>query len=151
MAIENRNLSAGTRLVATYKKAHHACIVTPDETGKLMYVLENGRAFKSPSAAGSDVMGGVACNGWRFWSIEGEAPTPPEAAAEKTPKAAKGKTNGEHRAIKRVPNQKGAAEGMTKYFCDGCMKAFEVPTGDGAPAACPEGHPVIVKDEAPVA
>jgi hypothetical protein len=129
------------------------CMVTPDESGKLMFVLENGRAFKSPSAAGSDVMGGVACNGWRFWSVEGEVPAATDAPArtEKPAKAPKSaKANGEQRAIKRVPNQKGAGEGATKFFRDGCMKAFEHPTADGTPAACPEGHPAVVKDAASV-
>jgi hypothetical protein len=108
-------------------------------------------------------MGGIACNGWRFWSVEGEAPpadkeSQPDEYREATlgglPKVsptnpAKTQPNGEHRAIKRVPNQKGAAEGMTKFCCDGCMKAFEHPTADGAPAACPEGHPAIVTDAPP--
>ena len=139
MVIENRNLSAGTRLVATYRKQHYACIVTPDENGKLMYVLENGRAFKSPSAAGSDVMGGVACNGWRFWSVEGEAPAQTEAKPEKQPKAAKAKASGEHRAIKRVPNQKGVPEGGVRWFCDSCMSGFVARADDSDPA-CPQGH-----------
>ena len=135
MVIENRNLSAGTRLVATYRKQHHACIVTPDENGKLMYVLENGRAFKSPSAAGSDVMGGVACNGWRFWSVEGDAPVAGETPA-KAPKPAKEKSG---KTIRRTPNQKGVPEGGVRYFCDGCMSGF-VATADDTDPACPEGH-----------
>jgi hypothetical protein len=68
----------------------------------------------------------------------------PAPTAEKAAKA-----TGEHRAIKRIPDQKGASDGKTKFFCDGCMKAFEHPTADGAPAACPEGHPAIVTDAAP--
>ena len=151
MAIENRNLSAGTRLVATYRKQHYACIVSAGEEGKLVFTLEDGRAFKSPSAAASAIMGGNAANGWRWWSVEGEAPAIAEAKPAKAPKAAKAKPNGEHRAIKRVPNQKGASEGTTKFFCDGCMKTFEHPVPDGAPTACPEGHPAFVKDAAPTA
>jgi len=30
----------------------------------IRYRLDDGRKFKSPSAAGSAVMGGKACNGW---------------------------------------------------------------------------------------
>ncbi len=77
-------------------------------------------------------------------------PAPTEKPASE-PKPAKAKQNGEHRAIKRTPNQKGASEGMTKYFCDSCMKGFEYPTDAGAPEACPEGHPAVLRDEPPVA
>jgi hypothetical protein len=150
MVIENRSLTPGTRLVASYKKERYACIVGVED-GKTVFTLEDGRSFKSPSAAGSALMGGMACNGWRFWSIEGEAPAPTGETPEKPAKAAKAKANGEHRAIKRVPNQKGVAEGNTRYFCDGCMKAFEHPIDQGAPAACPEGHPAVLRDELPVA
>ena len=72
MPIENRNLEAGTRLVATYKKQTYVCKVEKREDGKLEYVLDDGRRFASPSAAGSAVMVGSACNGWRFWTVEGE-------------------------------------------------------------------------------
>jgi len=75
MAITDRDLSEGTRLVARYKKQTFVCTVEKEAIGgKLAFVLEDGRRFKSPSAAGSAVMGNIACNGWRFWSVEGEAP-----------------------------------------------------------------------------
>ena len=76
MAIENRDLPAGTRLEANYRKTRYVCTVEAGEDGKLAFVLEDGKRFKSPSAAGSVVMGGVACNGWRFWTVEGDAPAP---------------------------------------------------------------------------
>lgn len=154
MPIENRNLTPGTRLVATYKKQHHACIVSAGEDDKLVFTLEDGRAFSSPSAAGSAVMNGAACNGWRFWSVEGEAtastnaaPQPSEAASK--PRRSKAKASGEHRAINPASSQKGASEGMTKYFCDSCMSGFEHPTDLGAPDSCPQGHPALIPD-APV-
>ncbi len=68
MAIKNRELSAGTKLVATYKGAQYEAEVI-DREGKLIYRLGDGRDFGSPSSAGKAVMGGVSCNGWRFWSI----------------------------------------------------------------------------------
>ena len=71
MAIENRNLEAGTRLVANYKKQRYVCTVEAEGEG-VAYVLEDGTRHKSPSAAGMKVMGGKAVNGWRFWSLEGE-------------------------------------------------------------------------------
>ena len=134
MALENRNPEAGTRLVARYKKAEYTATVVEGEEGGLRYRLEDGREFKSPSAAGSAVMGGVACNGWRFWSLAGEAqPAPPK----KQRKAAKreAKTQG----FQRLPNGEGAAEGTARFFCDACMEAFEAPAGE-EPAACPRGH-----------
>ena len=69
MAIENRNLEVGTRLVGRCKKQDHFADVVAAEDGSIRYRLSDGREFKSLSAAGSAVMGGVACNGWRFWSL----------------------------------------------------------------------------------
>src|SRR5687767_11568723 len=95
MTIENRNLAIGTRLVATYKKQTYVCTVEAAGEG-LAFVLEDGSRHKSPSAAGSKVMGGGAVNGWRFWSVDGAAPAKPEkpAKAEKPEKVAKTKTAG---------------------------------------------------------
>jgi len=134
MPIENRDLAAGTRLVARYKKAEHTATVVEGEEGGLRYRLEDGREFKSPSAAGSAVMGGVACNGWRFWSLAGEAePAPPKKQRKSAKREAK--TQGFH----RLPDEEGAEEGTTKFFCDACMEAFVVPAGE-EPATCPKGH-----------
>ncbi len=84
--IEDRSLKPGTVLVARYKKRDHRCEVVKGEAGKVRYRLADGREFTSPSAAGSAVMGGVACNGWRFWSVAGDEPA---TKATRTPKAAK--------------------------------------------------------------
>ncbi len=65
-------LEPGTRLVARYKGAEHQAEVVAGEDGKVRVQLADGREFKSPSAAGSAVMGGTACNGWRFWSVAEE-------------------------------------------------------------------------------
>ena len=142
MALENRNLEAGTRLVARYKKEEHTATVVEGEGGGLRYRLEDGREFKSPSAAGSAVMGGVACNGWRFWSLagEGKAPAPkkerkaPAPNVERKPKR-EPKTQG----FQRLPDEEGAAEGTARFFCDACMEAFEAPVGE-EPTTCPKGH-----------
>ena len=77
------SLAAGMRLGATYRKQEHIAEVVAGEDGKLRFRLADGREFASPSAAGSAVMGGISCNGWRFWSLGGElteAPTKPAAA-----------------------------------------------------------------------
>ena len=73
MPIEDRNLAPGTVLVAHYKKEMVTCTLVEREEGA-RYELEDGRRFKSPSAAGSAVMKGIACNGWMFWSLQGDEP-----------------------------------------------------------------------------
>lgn len=81
MAIQantRKGLRAGTRLVARYKQQDHAATVVTDTEGRLRYRLPDGREFKSPSAAGSAVMGGISCNGWRFWSVDESAPASPQ-------------------------------------------------------------------------
>ena len=78
-------LAAGTVLVAKYKGTEHRCEVVTGEDGKRRFRLADGREFKSPSSAGSAVMDGTACNGWRFWSLaEGATPAKPAKAAKST-------------------------------------------------------------------
>jgi hypothetical protein len=134
MPIENRELTAGTRLVARYKKEEYTATVVEGEEGGLRYRLEDGREFKSPSAAGSAVMGGVACNGWRFWSVAGTGKAPAPKTTRK-PAKREAKTQGLH----QLPDEEGAAEGTAKFFCDACMEAFVVPVGE-EPTTCPKGH-----------
>ena len=140
MAIENRNLPVGTRLVANYKKTRYVCTVEAgEEEGALAFVLEDGSKHKSPSAAGSKVMGGKAVNGWRFWSVEGDEPAATEAEAKP---AKKGRGGGKKKASKTVfktPSQAEVAEGRSRWFCSACMKAFDI-DGTDEPEACPEGH-----------
>ena len=54
MAIQDRNLSVGTKLYARYKGATHTAEVIEKE-GKPVYRLADGREFKSPSAAGTAI------------------------------------------------------------------------------------------------
>jgi hypothetical protein len=139
MAIENRNLPIGTRLTANYKKTRYVCTVEAgEEEGTLAFVLEDGSKHKSPSAAGSKVMGGKAVNGWRFWTVEGDEP----AAAPEKPKAERKARSGKKKQTKtffKAPSQATAPEGTTGYFCSACMKAFYVESAE-EPEACPEGH-----------
>ncbi len=69
-----RKLVAGSRLVAKYKGLEHTADVLVGTDGKLRFRLADGSEFTSPSAAGRAVMGGIACNGWHFWSL-GETKT----------------------------------------------------------------------------
>lgn len=141
MAIENRNLPAGTRLAARYKGETYTAEVVETEQG-IRYRTADGELFKSPSKAGSHVMGGVACNGWRFWSLEGELPE----KKERTAKAEKQKNGKQVKLIRRVPNQKGVDEGQVKWFCSRCMKSFVSETTE-EPDACPQGHPKVAAEE----
>jgi Restriction Enzyme Adenine Methylase Associated len=153
MTIENRILAPGTKLVGAYKKTTFTCEVVSTPEGEVRFQLEDGRLFTSPSSAGKAVMNGISCNGWRFWSLaeEGGATARPVSPAEPaittatmvaaTPKPAAKRV----RQIKKLPNQKGAPEGETRWFCSGCMKGFLMPTGQ-EPPACPEGHPCEVED-----
>jgi hypothetical protein len=142
--IENRNLLVGTRLVANYKKQAYVCTVEAAGEGEegVAFVLEDGKRFKSPSAAGSAVMGGKAVNGWRFWSLEGEAQAASETDAEAEAKPARAKGGGKgKKTIYRVPPGPNLGEGKSRWFCVACMKGFVI-DGTDAPAACPEGHPM---------
>ena len=144
MAIENRDLSAGTKLVARYKGQTHEALVLIDDAGKPGYELDGKTIFRSLSSAGSAVMGGTACNGWRFWSVEGTAAEKPKA--EKKPATAKVDNGRLVRQLKRAPNQRGVPEGETKWFCSACQASFLAPAGT-EPGACPQGHAREVEDE----
>jgi len=157
--IKNRELPAGTRLVATYKKQAYVCTVEEGEDGKKAYVLEGGRRYTSPSAAASAIMGGIAANGWRWWSVEGSEPAsasaPVEAAKaakrDKAPAKKKGtktgggtkktgrRRNGNHPLLHPTASQEGVAEGRVAWFCDACADVFTMPAGV-EPRQCPAGH-----------
>ena len=62
MAIEDRNLEPGTKLIAKYKKEEYKAEVIAGEDGKVKYRLADGREFKSPSSAGTAITN-KACNG----------------------------------------------------------------------------------------
>ncbi len=126
MSIEDRNLAAGTKLVARYKGKEYAAEVVKTEEG-LRYRLEDGKEFKSPSSAGSAVMGGSACNGWRFWSVAGQEPKPKKTSK----KAAKENANPGNGLIERMEDG--------RYFCSACQEAFDAPKGV-EPQGCPKGH-----------
>lgn len=88
-------IKPGAELVARYKGVEHTAEVVAGEKGKLHFRLADGREFKSPSAAGKAVMGGIACNGWRFWSVreaEEQAAEPKQPAATKRAKPEKAAT-----------------------------------------------------------
>ena len=142
MAIENRDLEAGTKLIAKYKKEEYRAEVVAGEGGKVKYRLADGREFKSPSAAGTAITS-KACNGWAFWSIEPDsAPTEPGGPETSDGEDSEDTETPEQTSaagFRRVPNQKGVEEGQVRIYCDACQKSFTAPTGEPA-ETCPEGH-----------
>jgi len=151
MPIENRNLQPGTSLVGRYHKQPYVCEVLEGDGGKLRYRLEDGREFKSPSAAGMAITG-HACDGWVFWSVETIASTPGQAEAAKdapletTETGSKGSSEDVQADVdkksvcRRVPNQKGVPQGQVRWHCYACRKSFLFPAAQ-VPKGCP-GHPV---------
>ncbi len=161
MTIENRDpstglrtgLKAGTRLVARYKGQEYSAEVVQTEKG-LRYRLADGREFKSPSAAGSAVMGGTACNGWRFWSLADSLPVREAAQATKPgrrspvrakktarqkPVEARPKATNRTAAFQRLPASADTAKGQARFFGNACMDAFTAPA-TAEPIGCPKGH-----------
>ena len=103
-------LAVGTKLVARYKGADYEVEVVAREEGKRRYRFADGQEFKSPSAAGSAVMGGVACNGWRWWSLADGQPAERAKPNRKRPTA---------------PAQTAEAhEPKTRPRCERCGKSF---------------------------
>jgi hypothetical protein len=101
MAIHDRKLADGTKLWAKYKGEIYTAEVRETEVN-VTYRLSDGREFKSPSAAGSAVMNGHACNGWTFWTV-GD-PEDPSGPVRRTA-ATRSETSSVHPAPK--PTRKG--------------------------------------------
>ena len=146
MVIENREaVVAGTKLTATYKKQQYVCKVEAGDEGKLAFIYD-GKTYGSPSSAGTAVIG-TACNGWRFWSIDGNAPAPTTKQTSKTKAGSKStktstrkpRTQAKPVVLQHHKNQKDLEEGQTRWLCNACLKAFTV-DGDRTPETCPEGH-----------
>jgi hypothetical protein len=136
MTIENRNLKPGTHLVANYHKERYTCMVVTDEGGKLLYILDDGREFKSPSSAGTAITG-KSCNGWAFWSVDAAEAPPME---ETSPAEAQQESATDTLDI-NTANIDGVPEGQTRWYCRECGESFVAPTGE-APQTCPQGHQV---------
>ena len=167
MAIENRNVEPGTKLIARYKKEEYRAEVVAGEGGKAKFRLADGREFKSPSSAGTAITG-KACNGWAFWGLdhgaspemesttEAQTPTgetedttaePPDSTEDSEPEPESTYvTAGEEftnpaatPSFRRVPNQRGLADGMVRLYCNTCQKSFTT-AADQRVDACPAGH-----------
>jgi leucyl aminopeptidase (aminopeptidase T) len=114
MPLENRNLKKGTVLQARYRGKERTCDVV-HTADRLRYRLDDGREFTSPSSAGKAAMNGVACNGWRFWSVEGTE-TPKREPKAKAERPAKAKRD----AVAKKP----ARTKSDSYGCGVCPETF---------------------------
>ena len=131
MPSENRELAAGTRLVARYKKQDRTCEVVKTADGR-RYRLDDGTEHRSPSSAGKAVTGG-ACNGWVFWSVAGtekpkrepKADKPTKEPAAKKPAATSAKKGGKAKsATPKKPKAMRVAANGESYGCGVCGETF---------------------------
>jgi hypothetical protein len=125
VAIENRNLEPGTVLVARYKGKEHRCEVVQTDDGLRFRV--DGQDYRSPSSAGKAVMDGVACNGWRFWSVEGTEPKPRKAKAPKKAVVKKAPAKKSSKA-KKGKAKAATAKSRASYGCGACGATFDTMT-----------------------
>jgi hypothetical protein len=133
MTIENRELAAGTRLVARYKKQDRTCEVVETPDG-LRYRLDDGTEHRSPSSAGKAAMDGTACNGWEWWSVEGtETPKreskpkvdkPKKEPAAKKPAKARAARKGKAKSAKKPKAHRAAATSDASFGCGVCPETF---------------------------
>ena len=126
MPIENRDLTAGTRLVARYKKQDRTCEVVETDDG-LRYRLDDGTEHRSPSSAGKAAMGGIAANGRRFWSVEGTESKPKAEKSAKAKKEPAAKKPAKAKAAKKGKAKKPKASRMASdasYGCGACGESF---------------------------
>ena len=134
MPLENRNLEPGTVLVARYKKQERSCEVVQTDDG-VRFRLDDGTEHRSPSSAGKAAMGGVACNGWRFWSLQGDLKPAKEPKAKKAAKSEKPAKVATKKAAAKKGAKKPAKKGKAtkkaarmasagSYGCGACGQEF---------------------------
>ncbi len=147
MAIENRNLEPGTRLVGRYKGKTTVCLVEAGEEGKVVFRVEGeDKTYSSLSSAATEITKGPI-NGWKFWTVEGQEPAKPEKASGKTGATKKDSAKTSKRSNRKSAykvihlheNQTDLPEGQVRWLCDACIKPFLVPAGE-QPTECPNGH-----------
>ena len=129
MPLENRNLEPGTVLVARYKKQERICEVVQTDDG-VRFRLDDGTEHRSPSSAGKQAMGGVSCNGWRFWSLQGDLKPAKAAKEPKAEKPAKAPAKKAAKKSAKKPAKKSAKKKSARmasggsYGCGACGQDF---------------------------
>jgi hypothetical protein len=74
MAITNRDLPEGAILVGRYKGQVHRVLVLKDDRGSRATSSTAARSTGASRRPGSAATGGKSCNGWDFFSVDGEEP-----------------------------------------------------------------------------
>jgi hypothetical protein len=120
--------------VARHKKQHFVCEVVQTDAGVGYRVGD--KDFTSPSSAGRDVTGGVAVNGWRFWSLEGALK--PRSAKTATKKAPAKKAPATKKGAKKAKANAQRAGTGRSYGCGVCGEEF--PTMKAATKHATEMH-----------
>src|SRR6266511_5326122 len=144
MAIQDRNLSVGTKLYARYTAQTYRAevVLNPNATGDrpIAYKVEgNDKLFKSPSAAGTAITD-KACNGWAFWSVGDGAENTGPVTSTKTRLATK---------VTPAPKPQGKRKGRK-------AQSAEPPANDGSqtadePPAADDQDGDEARDDAPTA
>jgi hypothetical protein len=124
MPIDNRSLEPGTVLVGRYKGKDLSCEVVQTDDG-VRYRFD-GTDYNSPSSAGKAAMDGIACNGWRFWSVAGTEPAKRERKAKAETKAPPKKRAAEKATKKKGGKKAKAARAASEgsYACGACGETF---------------------------
>ena len=120
VVIEDRDLKAGTVLKVRHKGKEHECTVVKTDD-RLRYRLKDGKEFNSPSSAGREITGGVAVNGWRFWSVGDLKPR----KAKSEPKAKAGKEASTKTGKKSAKKKAQRAASRDSYGCGACGETFK--------------------------
>lgn len=136
MAITSRMLKPGERLAANYREQTHYVDVVEYEGNGMAFRLETGDVFTSLSAAGSHVMGGISCNGWRFWSRVDDLRPPRQLAGRPAPATQRPKPQ-PNRNLRPIPSVSATTPA---WWCSICLAPF-THQEPGAPGQCLAGHP----------
>lgn len=142
MALASRTLQPGERLAANYRGKTHAVDVIESDSGGIAFQLDTGEVFTSMSAAGSRVMGGISCNGWRFWSRSDDLRPPRQTAASQSQITRRPKPQ-PYRNLRPIPSASGTPPA---WWCSACLAPF-TQQDPAPPIECPHGHPVHMNGE----
>lgn len=167
MTITDRTLREGEFFVARYKKQDYKVQYAPSEASDdakknpFVGVEPNsikGLRYLSLGDAGKKIMGGVSCNGWRFFErpadreakatakaeAKAETSAEPKAKTKKPAAAAKPKTFTQVKRTRKQPEDESLG---VSWHCSACQEGFYLPKGE-TPSTCPNGHPRIVNADA---
>src|SRR6266704_3580699 len=134
MAIQDRNLSVGTKLYARYKGQTYTAevVLNPEATGDrpIAYKVEGkDELFKSPSAAGTAITE-KACNGWALWSVDDGAENTGPVTSTKTRPPARSTSTITRAPKPQAKRRRRKSQTAEPPSSDGVETADEPPAGD---------------------